>query len=317
MSAHEAPGRGRASPSTAVGGPSVFIVGAGRMGIVLARNLAAAGWAVEAWSRTPKEPQNPTAARSSGGRTHQLPPIAPSSGELPPQLPAQLVLLTVPDGAIAAMAAQLASTGRVQEGQVVAHCSGSLGLEVLEPIRVLGAAVGSLHPLAAAASPDMDLRGYTAAIDGSRRAVDLLRRLALDVGLSPIEIPPAQRSRYHAAASIAANGLVSLAAMAVELLGEAGVEPEAALRALIPLFRSAVQGLEGRGLPDALTGPVARGDAAVVREHLEALGDTPIAETYRLLAQRAAALASAQGKANPKGLEEIVALLEGERPTKK
>src|SRR3954452_6648320 len=88
---------------------------------------------------------------------------------------------------------------------------------------------------------------------------------------------------------MSAGPLVALLDAACAALVEAGVEREAALNALLPLSTSALQGVEKRGLTKGLTGPIARGDVAVVRAHLEAL-PVPLAPVYRQLSERALAL---------------------------
>lgn len=237
-------------------------------------------------------------------------------GALPKRIEADLLLLTVPDRAIGEVAKLLADTGRVGAGQVVAHCSGALGLEELEPLRILGAEVGSLHPLAAVSRGDEDLEGSAAALDGTPKALRLLRRVARDAGLRPIAVAAAGRTAYHAAASLAANGLVALADLAVDALADAGVPRDRALQALVPLLDSAVRGLAARGLPEALTGPVSRADARVVEAHLRALAGTPAAEAYRVLARRAVDLARAQG-ADENGLATIDSLVASPPPRRR
>jgi len=273
---------------------TAFVLGAGRLGAALAASLASAGWSVETWTRSARR------AAIAGTRQHR--------GALPASVDADLVLLTVPDRVIPAMAQLLADSGRVSAGTVVAHCAGAIGLDALEPLRAAGIDVGSIHPLAAVGKGSSDLAGHAAALDGSPAALRLLRRVARDVGLAPLSIATNRRIAYHAAASLAANGLVSLADLAVEILGVAGVPKDKAADALVPLLESAVRGLAQRGLPGALTGPVSRADAPVVAAHLEALAGTPAAEAYRLLASRAVEIARAQG-ADPEGLERIAALL--------
>jgi len=273
---------------------SVFVVGAGRLGSALAAGLAAAGWEVETWTRSSRR------VAAVGARQRR--------GELPPRIDADLVLLTVPDRVIPAMAQLLADSGRIPARRVVAHCAGAVGLDALEPLREAGAEVGSIHPLAAVSRGTTDLSGHAAALDGSPAALRLLRRAARDTGLTPISISPDRRAAYHAAASLAANGLVSLADLAVEILVDAGVPRDRALVALVPLLESAVDGLAARGLPGALTGPISRADAPVVAAHLDALAGTSAEGVYRLLALRAVALAREQG-ADAEGLERISALL--------
>jgi predicted short-subunit dehydrogenase-like oxidoreductase (DUF2520 family) len=117
--------------------------------------------------------------------------------------------------------------------------------------------------------------------------------MAEDLRLFPIEVPEARRSAYHAGAVMAAGGAVALLSGAVAAFGEAAIDPQTALRALLPLMRSAIRGVEQRGLVRALTGPIRRGDLAVVQAHLAAL-PADLALLYRVLSLRALELCGAQ-----------------------
>lgn len=274
--------------------PSVTLVGAGRLGSTLARRLAEAGWQVDVWRRSHSHKKIP------GATVH--------TGALPASLPSKLVLLTVLDRAIGPVAEALAATGAIRKGQVVAHCSGALDLSPLAPLAQVGASIGSLHPLVAAASGEVPLEGISAAIAGDEKAVRLLRRAARSVGLVPLTVT-GPRPRYHAAAALAANGLVALADLASELLASTGMTREQALAALLPLMQSSVDNLGRVGLPDALTGPIARGDAAVVKAHLQGLSGDPAREAYKALARRQLEIAVDQGSGSPEGIEAIRKLL--------
>lgn len=169
------------------------------------------------------------------------------------------VLLCVPDGEIASAAAA------VKPGHVVGHCSGATGLDVLAPNEAF-----SLHPLMAVTAEGANFSGAGAAIDGSSpAALGLARRLAERLGMEPVQIAPGDRTTYHAAASVASNFLVTLEAAAERLAAEAGVPR----RLLVPLVRATVENWAQLGGEDALTGPVARGDAATVAAQREAVAD--------------------------------------------
>lgn len=275
----------------------VEIVGAGRLGAALARAFAAAGWSVRCWSPT------------SRGRS--IPGVELVEGRLPDVHAGELILLTVPDRSIAAVASSLSHGPGFRPGQVVAHVSGATGLEPLREAASQGAEVGSLHPLFAAAPGSADLSGTWAAVDGTPEARACLVAAARAIGLRPFHLPPEQRARYHAAASLAANGLVSLASLAAGLLEPAGLRREEALAALLPLLSSALDGLQRGGLPRALTGPVGRGDAEVVRRHLEALAGTEADAAYRALSLRAVELAREMGEAPEEALQDIATMLQG------
>jgi predicted short-subunit dehydrogenase-like oxidoreductase (DUF2520 family) len=291
----------RGGKTAAAPRPSVYVVGAGHLGSAVARGLKKAGWKVGAWTRTPgPRPRGHVRARTG--------PLPRAVGE------ADLVLLAVPDRAIHEMAERLAAERLAREGQVVAHLSGALQLAALEPAGRAGAALGSLHPLIAVPAGDVSLAGAAAALAGDPPARQLLHRVADDLGLTLFEVPEDQRVRYHAAASLAANGLVALADQAVGVLWAAGVPIQQAFAALIPLLASSLQGLAERGLPNALTGPIARGDAEVVEAHLQALAGTPALDAYVALSRGALSLARARGKADEEALNRIAALLAEPRP---
>ncbi|HEV7783920.1 MAG TPA: DUF2520 domain-containing protein [Thermoanaerobaculia bacterium] len=186
-----------------------------------------------------------------------------------------LLLLALPDAALAAAAAELA---RRPQAAVALHTSGSLDASVLAPLRAAGSAVGSLHPLKAFPEPLPDpaeARGVFFAVDGDPTARELAARLATAWEGVAGEVPPAARPLYHFAATLAAGGVVTLLSVAGELGERLGL-PSAVTRGYLELARGAVaaagQGLDaGRPLAAAITGPVARGDAAALRRQLAAL----------------------------------------------
>ena len=250
------------------------IVGPGRAGSGLGLALRAAGYSVNLHGRTER--------RLVGG-------LSSTWGEgAPPWISAvDTILLAVPDDQVASVAGTLADSGQVLGKQTVLHLSGLHGLSVLEPLRPCGCALGSLHPLQALSDPltaAERLHGAVAAVDGDDRAMAVAEELAGALGLSCIRIPPQARSLYHAAAVFASNYVVVLAAVAQNLMQDAGTPSEPAWRALQQLLLGTVRNLAVADPTSALTGPVARGDVNTIREHLAAL--TPEdADLYRALAR--------------------------------
>jgi predicted short-subunit dehydrogenase-like oxidoreductase (DUF2520 family) len=110
--------------------------------------------------------------------------------------------------------------------------------------------------------------------------------MAHALGMTPLEVPETGRAAYHAGAVLSAGLMVSLLDAAVSSFEEAGLDRADALEALLPLTRSALRGVESRGLEKGLTGPVVRGDVSVVQAHLEAL-PPELGSLYRLLSRRA------------------------------
>lgn len=209
------------------------IVGDGRVGRALVRELRAAGLAVDG-----------PLGRGTDGRD------------------ADVVILAVPDGEIANAAAAIAR----RPGRLVGHCSGATTLDVLAPHEAF-----SVHPLMTvthAVGDSSPFDGAAAATAGStERAHDLAVALAAALGMTPVRVTDEDRAAYHAAASIASNFLVTLQAAAEKIAASAGVERAA----LVPLVRATLENWAQHGPERALTGPLARGDEATVARQRDAL----------------------------------------------
>lgn len=222
----------------------IAIVGAGRLGTVLAREL----------SRVGHDVRGPLARDYTD---------ADAAGR-------EIVLLCVPDREIAGAAAnwrRLAGGGEALLG----HCSGATGLDVLGPGGPGEAASFSLHPLMTFAAPDVSPQwsGAAAAVAGSSPdALATASALARDLGLRPVAVGESDRAAYHASASIASNFLVTLELAAEELAAGCGVSRAM----LVPLVRATVENWAADGAA-ALTGPIARGDMDTVRRQRDAVAE--------------------------------------------
>jgi len=211
--------------------------------------------------------------------------------------PGSTVFLTVPDGAIATFARDIARADALPPSVAFVHCSGALGLGVLGPLGSAHA-VGSFHPLQSFPKPRAPeaFRGSLVGIDAStvplRRR---LERLARDLGARPRSVAEAERVIYHAASVFASNYLVALAGVAVELLESIGWSEGDAVAGLVPLMEGALEEVARRGPVGALTGPIRRADVETVTRHLEGLADGPAADLYRMLGRIALELATEAG----------------------
>jgi predicted short-subunit dehydrogenase-like oxidoreductase (DUF2520 family) len=206
----------------------------------------------------------------------------------------------VPDPAIAPLATELAALP-LPTGAAVMHLSGALGLAPLAPVAEAGTAVGSFHPLQSfpVVREPAHFRGALVAVDASTaKLLGELTRLARSLGARPRRVPPEQRTLYHAAAVMASNYLVALSAQATEVLVRAGWSRTEALAALLPLMNGVLTNLAAAGLPDALIGPIRRGDPETVSRQLRELqatgGGIPVA-VYRILGEAALELAREAG----------------------
>lgn len=195
-------------------------------------------------------------------------------GLMPPPGDATAILLAVPDAALGDVAWDLANAGPAPSGCVALHLSGALSTDVLTPLHTAGYSVGSLHPLQTVADPWLSadrLTGIAFAIAGEPPAARVAQLLVSALNGMPLVIPAANRPVYHAAAVTASNYLVAVLGAAARLLHQAGVPADETLPALLPLVRGTLDNLEHLGVPAALTGPIARGDADTVRLHLARL----------------------------------------------
>jgi predicted short-subunit dehydrogenase-like oxidoreductase (DUF2520 family) len=184
---------------------------------------------------------------------------------------ADLVLLTVPDDALAGLVSGLAATGAPLAGRLIAHASGRHGLAVLEPATRLGALPLALHPVMTFTGrpDDVDrLAGICFGVTAPEALRPVAEVLVMEMGGEPVFIAEEYRELYHAALAGAANHLVTQVVQGCELLAKAGVGQPA--RMLGPLLSAALDNALRLG-DAALTGPVARGDAATVASHLAAL----------------------------------------------
>lgn len=255
----------------------IVIVGPGRMGLALGAALrdARAVEAITFMGRGLEPPPHPIFEHTKPQHEWEQ-PITVEYRMYPSALPAQtgILILAVPDHALAEVAFDLGRFGPPPPGCVALHLSGALSNDVLEPLHHLGFATGSLHPLQAVADPwhSADrLQGITFALAGEPAAVSAGRRLANALGGTTLVIAPTLRPVYHAAAVMASNYLVALLGAAVRVLAQAGVEERDALRAVLPLVQGTLDNVRQLGVPAAITGPIPRGDIDTIRLHLSRL----------------------------------------------
>ena len=223
---------------------------------------------------------------------------------------AELVFITTPDDVIA----QVCQEVRWHGGQSVVHCSGAHSVDILEAARKLGAAVGSFHPLQTFAGVNQaieNLPGSTFALEAEEPLLSTLKELTSLLNGSWVELKPGDKVLYHAAAVFACNYLVTLVKLALDLWQDFGVSSKEATRALLPLLEGTINNINNIGLPNCLTGPVARGDLGTIERHLSALeAKSPsLLITYKELGLQTIPIALAKGKVNEQKAEEMKALL--------
>lgn len=281
---------------------TVGVVGAGRVGSVLGAALARAGHRVTGTYAV---------SEASRARAADLLPGVPRKDVAAVVADAELVLLAVPDDALAHLVSGLAATHAWQAGQIVVHTSGRHGVAVLEPAREQHVLPLALHPAMTFTGTAMDLERLVDCAFGVT-ADEALRPMAealvLEMGGDPVWILEENRTAYHLALAHGANHLVTLTSEAMDILARAGVdEPR---RVIGPLMRAALD--NALRLGDAgLTGPVARGDVGTVEDHLRELDrlSPEIRRTYVALARATALRALDSGRLRPASAEPLLDIL--------
>jgi predicted short-subunit dehydrogenase-like oxidoreductase (DUF2520 family) len=298
------PGAGRDTRTVRLGRTiTVGIIGAGRVGAVLGAALARAGHRITAASGV--------SAASIARIERLLPGAALLAAD---QVPADvdLLVIAVPDDALAGLVRGLVEAGSLHGGQVVVHTSGAHGIDVLAPATALGAYPIALHPAMTFTGTPQDLdrleSGISFGVTTPDRVRPLATRLVAELGGSVEWIPEAARPLYHAALAHGSNHLVTLVNEAMDRLRDAGVvHPE---RVLAPLLHASLENVLNHG-DVALTGPVARGDAGTIARHVAALRavSPDSVPAYLALARRTADRAIASGRLRPRDAEPLLGVL--------
>ena len=267
----------------------VGIISGGRVGTALGMALERADHVVVACSAISSASRRLTERRLPDTLVLPVPDVADA---------AELLLLAVPDSELPGLVSGLAATGAVRRGAIVAHTSGANGVSVLAPLAVQGCIPLAIHPVMTFTGADEDVARLADACFGITAADEtgyaIAQSLVLEMGGEPFGVPEHARTLYHAALAHGSNHIVTLIADAVdalraalsghELLGQELVDDAPgglAERVIGPLARAALENTLQRG-HSALTGPVARGDAAAVAAHLAALNevDPQLAQAY-------------------------------------
>ena len=280
----------------------IGFIGAGRVGMGLAWGLARKGWRVEGIASRSETPARKLAAAIPDCRVHGDAQALADA--------ADLVMLAVPDDAIATVCARI----RWRRGQSAVHCAGAAGLEALSDAVAQGAQAGGFHPLQMFTDPETALRGLpgcTVAIEAEPPLFDTLAAMADTLDCHTLRVPPGARVLYHAGAGYVAAFVNALAREAYRMWGPLGLTEAEAMRALLPLLRGTADSIERLGPARGMAGPVSRGDVGTVRRHIEAIGtlDSDALELYRAIALRTVALGIERGSLSAEKAEELRALL--------
>lgn len=277
-------------------------IGAGTVGTALAVRLSSKDYRVIAVSSRSQTSARKLAQAVSG--CHAL-----NSNQAVADT-AELIFITTPDDAIASVASEI----QWHRGQSVVHCSGALSTDILESAKKLGVQVGAFHPLQTFASVKQaieNIPGSTFAVEAEEPLLSILKDMATTLDGHWIELKANDKVVYHAAAVIACNYLVTLVKLATDLWQSFNIPQSQAAQALLPLIRGTIHNIDTVGIPQCLTGPIARGDIETIKKHLDALQKVAPAllSTYQELGLQTIPIALAKGRINQHQAEELQAIL--------
>jgi len=248
---------------------SLSIVGAGRVGRALGRQLRGLGWRIGVV--TGRSLTTARAAVRMIGAGH------PTDLLTCHVLDSDVILIATPDDAIPGVAEKLAEIGGQEwREKVVLHTSGANDSSVLKPLADLGAATGSMHPMQTFSDQrPPELAGRVFGIDGDPAALKVARKMIRQIGGVAVRLSGANKAAYHAAGLFACAHVLTLMETAVRLLMAQGFTRRQAVRALLPMTRQTLDNFESVGPRQAWTGPMARGDFSTVERHVKALAGFP------------------------------------------
>ena len=185
---------------------------------------------------------------------------------------ADIVFISTPDTVIKEVCQNIAKDNGFKKNGVVLHLSGALPSTILESSKKCGALIGSMHPLQSFVEQKDDknhFKDIIITVEGDKKAVKYCQDITNDLGANFAEIKTDAKILYHASAVVASNYLVTILDLAFKFIKEAGVSGDNITKVLYPLIHGTLNNIEKIGIPDALTGPIARGDSEIVKQHIK------------------------------------------------
>jgi predicted short-subunit dehydrogenase-like oxidoreductase (DUF2520 family) len=290
---------------------TVAIIGAGRVGSSVGYLLKRAGYPVtEVVARTMASAERASAFIGAG---------KPATDVVRAAAGAELVFITTPDRVIKEVCDKIAAAGAFRPGALVIHMSGAHALDLLNAARRAGAYRAVLHPLQSLASNEQGtktLPGSYFRIEADPEALEAAKDIVKALGGIELVMPKWGSDKdsaalYHAGAVAVSNYFVALVDYGLKFYQALGADKKEALKAVLPLIRGTLHNIETLGIPDALTGPIMRGDTQTVLDHLEAMQKRApeLVSLYKELARQTVSVARDRGSINLDTAEELLKLV--------
>ena len=281
---------------------NIGFIGAGTTGTALASRLDQQGFIINAVnSRTL------ASAERLANRVEKC-KVFPTAQDVADK--SQLVFITTPDDVISS----IANSVKWHDKQYIVHCSGVHSVDIMASAQKYGTQTGCFHPLQTFADIEQafnNIPGSTFALEASEPLLTILKEMAISLTGDWVILKPGDKALYHTAAVFACNYLVTLVKLATDLWNDFGIPKEQAIKALLPLLRGTLQNIQNIGLPNCLTGPIARGDLGTISKHLSTLAteNTTVLQSYKLLGLNTIPIALAKGKIDEARAKELETLL--------
>jgi len=281
-------------------------IGAGTVGTALGIGLSKRGYQVVAVSSRSQVSADKLAS--------EIPGCQASTSNQSVADSADLIFITTPDNAIPTVASEI----NWHPEQSVVHCSGADSTDTLESVKNAGARAGAFHPLQTFASVKQaidNIPGSTFAIEAEEPLLTILKDIVIALSGHSIELKASDKVIYHAAAVIACNYMVTLVKLATDLWETFDVPTDEATKALMPLLKGTLNNIENVGIPQCLTGPIARGDTGTITKHINALEkEAPsVLSTYLELGRQTIPIALAKGRISEHQAQELEEILKSKR----
>ncbi len=299
---------------------SFAIIGCGKVGRILGKHLAEAGYRPMGFSS-----RRITSARQAaefvGAPDRCFEKIWEAA------IDADIVFITTPDDSIQESCRTISKHNGFKENAVVFHCSGALASTELASAKsckgMSGVMIGSIHPLQSFASEQTGKSGnpfdnIMMGVEGDSGAVEKAHQIAKDLGAQPFTITTDGKILYHAAAVVASNYLVTLMDLSIKLMAASGVLQSEAFDILKPLIQGTLVNIDSTGIPEALTGPIARADVGIVKKHVQAIRGLPdktadeMARYYCMSGMETIQVARAKGTLSEDAAKHLFKILKSE-----
>jgi predicted short-subunit dehydrogenase-like oxidoreductase (DUF2520 family) len=290
---------------------TVAILGAGRVGSSVGYLLNRAGYAVTSVaSRRLASAEQAAVFIGAGNATTDVAQAAAG---------ADIVFITTPDRVIREVCETIAAAGVLKPGMLVIHMSGAHSLGLLDAAKSRGADRAVLHPLQSLASKEQGIRtlpGSYFRVEADEAAQDAAREIVKALGGIELVMPKWSSDKdsaalYHAGAVAVSNYFVALVDYGLKFYEALGADKQEALKAVLPLIKGTLHNIEVLGIPDALTGPIMRGDSETVRDHLAAMRkrSPELVHFYEVLARQTVSVAREKGSITQDTAKELLDLV--------